>query len=209
MCFSAPMSIAAFIIGTIFNIIGLLYFKDKTYTALVILWQWVLCMQIVDYFAWIGKGCETKTSKYAARAAYLLNVTQPIILFICFIFISPVNICMKLAASIIVTVYIMYILYASRNITGKECIYPENDKCKHINYYYWNTLNPLVYIVALVSIAMLLIRPTGLMLFSVIYILLTLFLSTHMYPCGSPGSIWCMFIVSITILNIFVYNKVR
>ena len=51
MCLDFKTSGTTLSIGTIFNIIGIMLYKNVEYLPYVITWQWVLLMQVFDAIA--------------------------------------------------------------------------------------------------------------------------------------------------------------
>lgn len=201
MCFSAPVSWVTLIIGTIFNIFNIFYFKNATITATSILWQWVLLMQLFDAIGWMnqpekGPGsneCNT-VNKIAANGAYLANVTQPIVLALAFFalqsdLISQQN---KIAGAIVTLVYILWLVYSSNKIDEIKCLRP-NTGCSNLAYSWWEQFpgSASVYIGALALLILLLARPMKFALMQLTFITLTFIISSYVYKCGSLPSVWC------------------
>lgn len=218
MCFDAKTSIITFIIGTIFNLLGIIYFKDSIYTAMALVWQFVLSMQIFDAIAWLNNKCGTFWNKFATRGAYVANMMQPVAIFMAFIAITPVSRQLKIIATILITIYIGWILGTSQNIGKKDCLVPDNS-CNHLDYYWWNlnqnqtkkqssiNINFVMYFITLSSIIFLLVRPFSLSIINYTYITITLLISSFLYKCGT-ASIWCFFAAFAPILNFVVYKYI-
>ena len=217
MCFDAKTSIITFIIGTIFNLLGILYFKDSIYTAMALVWQFVLSMQIFDAIAWINNKCGTFWNRFATRGAYVANMMQPVAIFMSFIAITPVSNQLKIYATVLTTLYIGWILGTSQNIGKKDCLIPA-DNCNHLEYYWWKpnqnitsgswiNINFIIYFITLSCVIFMLVRPFNLCMINYVYITITLLISSFLYKCGS-ASIWCFFAAFAPILNFFAYKYI-
>ena len=203
MCLDTKTSIITLIVGTVLNIWNIMHYKDATITAVSILWQWVLLMQLFEAFVWQNQpsnGLQSKpldcnnTNKWATKGAYLANITQPIVFAIVLFVIKGDTLSQeaKIAAGSILTGYILWLLYASNKIPEVNCLTP-NNKCHNLTYYWWNQFpgNAFVYLAALILLILIMVKPINFAVMQLSYILVTLWVSTMFYSCGSPGSMWC------------------
>ena len=77
MCWNANASLTSFILGTFINISVMLYFKNTIVAVICIVWQWVLMMQISEYFIWKGQdNKQYKSASLGTRASLIFNITQ-------------------------------------------------------------------------------------------------------------------------------------
>ena len=83
MCWNAPVSFATLGLGTLFNLISYYALRErKTPTSLLVwAWQYALLMQGV---AWLQLEAGDDIH-VASRVAMVLNVTQPLALFLTYI----------------------------------------------------------------------------------------------------------------------------
>ena len=73
MCWNAPVSFATFAIGTVLNAASFRALRGSGVAPVVWAWQYALLMQLPEGAAWLDGAAEAP-----ARAAFLLNVTQPL-----------------------------------------------------------------------------------------------------------------------------------
>lgn len=206
MCWNAPASLASFIVGTIINISVLLYFKAPIITSICIIWQWILMMQISEYFVWKGKdkGQDNLQLTLGTKAALVFNITQPLVVFLCLMMISKVKMSFKIVASVVILFYVSFMLLNLNNQKEYNALSP-TPKCKHISLQWWEDIknSGLIYILALMAIFLLLLRPYNVCLFITSYLIITLVISSVFYSCGY-GSMWCWLVVPFPIfLGIF------
>ena len=209
MCFNEKTSLATFAIGTIFNIIGIAHHKDKNFTAMAIAWEWVLLMQIFDAIAWRNKTCGSSLNKFATKGAYVANLMQPIIVFLAFISITDVSQAFKIVSIIIICIYISWILASSTRVDDSYCLTTKQN-CSHLDYYWWENLgknSTFIYLIVLLSLTII-IRPIKFAIFTGLYIIITLLISSFIYPCGA-GSIWCWFAAFAPIFNLFLFKYLK
>ena len=190
MCWNEQVSWTTLILGTIFNLFNIFYYKNTTLTLVSLAIQWLLLMQLFEALAWRDQNCG-KLNQFATNGALIANLTQPLIVCMLFITVSPVSQITKGFALAIAFAYISYVLYVLNTTEEYTCLRPSQN-CTHLDLYWWKNLSGIVYCLALFSIMLLLIRPFGLALFVSGYIGITLLLSVLFYSCGA-GSLWCWF----------------
>ena len=205
MCLDFKTSVTTLSIGTIFNIIGIMLYKNVEYLPFFISWQWVLLMQVFDAIAWKTQNCN-KTNQQVEKLAYVANIMQPIIVFMSSILISKVSMNFKLISTMVISLYIIQLLYQSPNVEFK-CLTPKKD-CKYLNYNWWNNINATGYILTLITMSLFLLRPFALSLINLIYIIITLIISSTVYKCGT-ASMWCWFAAFAPLINIIAYKYIR
>ena len=198
MCWNANSSIASFIIGTIINISVMLYFRNPVIYSICILWQWVLMMQLSEYFIW--KDIDNKsTNGLGTKMALIFNITQPLVGFLCLILTSPATIAFKIVASVVILFYISYMLMNFNKQQEYKSLNPSGT-CKHMNLKWWHDIknSGLIYCVTLISIILLILRPFKLSVFFSIFLIITFIISFIFYSCGG-ASMWCWFVVPFPI----------
>lgn len=214
MCWSKNASLASFIIGTIINIMVFFLFPSKIIRIICIFWQWVLMMQISEYFIWKDQECK-KENKLGTKMALFFNIMQPIVLFIVFMVgedkKNKINNISKITASIIIIIYISFMIINLNKQSEYKCIKPSK-KCSHLNLKWWNDIkySGIFYCVIISLLILLLVRPMNISIISLIYIIGTLIISALVYSCGS-ASMWCFFVVPfpliIALINKFILKN--
>ena len=194
MCVDKETSIGSFIAGTIINILVMLYFKTEIVYIICIWLQCVIFMQFAEYLICIDQKCG-ETNKIGTRLAMVLNITQPIFIYLALMCFSNVPLKNKIYASIVVLLYICFMLLKLNKETNFTCIKPL-DKCSGLNLKWWYSdyKSSIIYILSLIVILSLLLRPESLSIFTSGYILLSLIVSAIFYSCNL-ASMWCLFAV--------------
>lgn len=202
MCWSESVSWFTFILGSLFNFLVAWYFQEEIITVICVLWEWVILMQFFEAIAWRTQPIQETTvalgNRFAGIGAMIANLTQPIILglgLICFTKVSIIN---KVIAMMVVFAYICWMIYALNESPRVNYLRPETT-CHHLNYTWWNSfpLTAIPYMLTLISLIFLLLRPIDLAWFEVLYIVVTVIISLMFYTCSnSMGSIWCWFAVA-------------
>jgi hypothetical protein len=209
MCWNAPASLASFIVGTIINISVLLYFKTPIITSICIIWQWVLMMQISEYFIWKGqdKGQKNSQLTLGTQAALVFNVTQPLVAFLCLMMISKVKMSFKIVASVVILFYVSFMLLNLNRQKEYNALSPTL-KCEHISLQWWDDIknSGYLYTIVLLVIILLLLRPYNLCLFITSYLIITLVISSIFYSCGD-ASMWCWLVVPFPIFFGIYYKQ--
>ena len=205
MCWNAETSIITLVIGTILNVWNITYYKHPTITAISILWQYVLLMQLFEAVAWMnqpgnGKTCNN-ANKYAAKGAYLANVTQPIVFAVIMFAMqghkgndeSHLDQTTKIIAACVLMGYTLWLLYATNKAPEVDCLKPETE-CGNLTFTWWQHFegNAMVYMVALISLILLMVKPFKFAAMQLSYIVATFLISAYFYSCG-VGSVWCWF----------------
>ena len=199
MCWDARTSWATFVIGTIFNIWNIWYYKNDTITAISLLWEWVLLMQFFEAFAWNNQptGDEkcNSTNTWAAKGAYLANVTQPIMFALTMFALQSDKMSSqsKIMAAVVVFMYILWLLYATNVAPEVVCLKPA-DKCGNLTYTWWQQFpgNAGMYLISLALLILIMTRPIEFAMMQLAYIAVTFVGSAYFYSCGI-GSVWCWF----------------
>jgi hypothetical protein len=212
--FSINKCLLSFIIGTFFNIYLFNLTTNINVKIIAGLWQFAILMQFIDFLAWTSE-CPSPQQKLSSRSGYILNILQPIaILLLSFLLKDFIDIEVKIISIIILIGYLSYILVNIPYSKDKECI-KRIDECSHINYYWWNQDNKAVYVylISVILLTILLIKPTNFAISQLIYVISTLILSGYFYGCG-VSSIWCFskflhqFIQSY-VLNIYLSRELN
>ena len=205
MCWNKETSIISFILGTVINLAVLLYFKTEAISIICIIWEFVLLMQLAEYYIWTDQTCG-KTNKNATKAALILNLLQPLVVFLILIGKFQGSTLLKNVASIIIFAYICFMMLKLNENTEYTCVKPST-KCRHLNFRWWNDFKDagVIYVITLLSIILLLCRPSKLSVFLVIYIFTMLLLSQKFYSCGAPST-WCWLVVPMPLFMGIFYK---
>ena len=208
MCWNEPVSWTTFIVGTVCNLASALYIKNTMFTGVCIMWEWILLMQLFEALAWHDQNCG-KLNRCATYGAYLANITQPFVILFSLL-VSDTKMLAKLIAAILVFIYSTWLLVIAKSPTKYECLTPNKD-CRHLSFPWWKDLRTLVpmYIICVLLLPILLIRPWCFGFFQSFYIGITAIITWIFYSCagaGSIGSVWCWFAALVPIFNVFVYK---
>ncbi len=132
---------------------------------------------------------EGKSVAIASRITMILNILQPIVLFLTVWFGCRSKQLFSFVAVLMYTVVIASELSVIWNET--YTIAPATD-CIHLNLHYWNGTRSAVYIVS--SLFVFASIPSVIWALVNIFIFIsTLLVAVIVYPCGG-GSMWCWFI---------------
>jgi len=206
MCVNKDTSIIAFILGTLINIAVMLYFQTEVVFIICIWWQWVIFMQLSEYLIWIDQECGL-TNKIGTNMAMVFNITQPIFIYLLLMCVSTVPLNYKITASVTVLLYICFMLQKLNNQTKYTCVKPL-EKCSSLNLEWWysNDGSNIIYILSLIFILLCLLRPMNVSIFTVSYIVISLFVSGIFYNCNL-ASMWCLFAVPFPLFFAIFYNQ--
>lgn len=207
MCWDEHTSVVTFVIGTVFNIFNVWYFRDTTITIISLMWQWVLLMQLFEAIAWKNQNNPIK-NKWAANGALIANVTQPIFVALALIAFTNVSTQNKVLAMVLVFLYIVWLIYALNQNKPFNELKP-SESCDHLDLVWWKKFpgGASVYLIVLLCVLVLLLRPKKLMLFETGFIFVTLAISAVFYSCGT-GSMWCWFAAFAPIATGLYWNYV-
>jgi uncharacterized membrane protein (DUF441 family) len=190
MCFNAPVSIAALLVGTVLNVCLFRATPLPHVRAIVITWQYSLLMQFADALSWTSE-CPSTQQTISTKLSYLLNITQPIALLVAGMVLLPsLSFQSKALACTIAIAYLVYVyVYANK---ADKCVKNLN-ACGHLDYYWWSEMpyGWAVYVITIILLTIVLL-PLKFGVLQLAYVLSTLALSTVFYNCGTP-SVWCFF----------------
>jgi len=223
MCFNETASWIAFIGISIVNIASMVYMKEEKYTAIALIFQWVLLMQLFDALAWRNQDCNSTMNNVATRGAFFANVTQPIVAFLLFmVFLSDSTTQIeKGIATIVMLFYIIWLLNGTMNV--KMTCLQKGDGCSNLNYYWWDILQPgFMYHISLILVILILLKPLklslaisgiimGTLAVSMIYYSINMgnFEVSMLYKNCGIASTWCFFAAFIPLFNMLAYKYLR
>lgn len=212
MCLSEKISWTTLIIGTIINVISIIYLsriKNKnTILPIVIIlaWQYALFMQIPDALKW-----KNPEAIYPGKLAYLLNVTQPLIVIILMsIALSRMNISLNRLVPAIIScvIYSVFIIKEAYNRTDFD-ITPEQN-CRNLNYKWWSNIPVYLYFITII-LAFFAIPSLGYLILSIFLFLVSILITSQIVGNNcNAGSLWCWSVAGsgfCTILYYLIVNR--
>lgn len=222
MCINLETSIATFIIGTglnvyfMFNLINYIKTKNKIdkdalyCLTFIIWWQYALLMQIPDALAWI----DIKNNNYSdnpGKLAFILNITQPIIVFIStFILIyltNKKNYLYLIPGFIVIVFYIINVFNQLKKKNINYNISPDISKnCNSLNYQWWDHISPLIYVIVIPLIILSLMNLKWCSI-NIFIFFATLIISMLLKSNCNPGSFWCWAVASAGLINYLIFKN--
>jgi len=198
MCFNAPVSLTAFLVGSVLAIaVGIVALR-LGYTSLAVLsfaWIWVIAMQWWEYMVWRQWHTETAT-----RLAYVFNVMQIPLLFLLF-FHGQQNKTFSILASTVLAGYLIAMFYPMDEITSIQQTSSGTSTIEHLRYSWWEpSWKALVYFVGLCSVFLLLVRPLPWSCACLVTLLVLFAWSGILYGMESIASLWCFFAVFFPVI---------
>ena len=206
MCWNATASLSSFIAGIFASlIVAMIAYKQKKWqlVALSIGWIWVVCMQLWEYFLWKNSLPSAQNMTYS-NFAYVFNVTQVILLGLIFLtFFQDQSIWNRATAFTIIFVYTSYMFFYAPTM-GTLHVTPSCSN-PHLEYPWWDKIpfGGFVYMITLISIFLLLVRPLGWSIKTISMIMVLFFMSWIFYS-KSVASMWCFFAVSIPVISLLL-----
>ena len=195
MCWNASISFSSFIAG---SLVCLCVWQLESYQPirlLTLLWMFVLFMQVVEGFIWLDQDC-TGVNQIATRVGTALNIMQPVVAYALFMSfkLDGISDKQKLAATALVIFYMCFMLTSLYGASLPTCIRP-SENCRHLNLHVWKiSYSGIVYVITLLSLILLLVRPLSLSLFVTACVAATFLISQWLYGCGQ-ASMWCWLVV--------------
>ena len=111
MCVNAETSISFFFIGTIINIIILTKTSNIEYLMMVVVYQFIISMQLVDFLCWTDPKCGPQ-NKIATTIAFLHTMLQPVVVILILLCMTQVKSkTNKAAAAVLMCMYLCVVLY--------------------------------------------------------------------------------------------------
>lgn len=206
MCWNATASLVAFVVGVLVTgVVCQIAYKQKKWHvfALSLGWLWVISMQLWEYFIWTNPPPFPNNIMYS-KMAFVFNVTQVLVLGLLFLtFFKTQGVVCRATASVILLLYMSFICYYMSSVsdfsTFASCSNP------HLVYPWWKDIpyGGLVYMMALVSVFLLLVRPIGWSV-QVLSVILGLFGVSWVLYSGAVASMWCFFAVAIPVISLLL-----
>jgi hypothetical protein len=213
MCFNKQLSIASFVVGTVLNVLsGVGAWKlglsrlDVRFATLA-LWQFGLLMQLPEAVAWSSIDNNAVPSVATEKAAYWLNLLQPLVAVLVWSVVHtvankvPMRDDHRLWISwILPVIFTIAISVGAKSTIGAQggispAAATTTRSCNHLNLHWWHDYLPLLplYLAAIAVAALLLVEPVSQKATQIGYFLGSLVLSASLYECG-VASVWCWFV---------------
>ncbi len=194
MCWSATTSFITLGVGSVLNLASWLILRNVFASPVAVVvwwWQYGLLMQIPEGIAWLQLDNGETNIEAASRAAMVLNITQPVALFVG-LWLSPLHTRSFRYAHVALFLYLLVIASEFDVVWPESSTIAPKEGCQHLNLGYWDTSRGILYAAAsllIISEA----RPLYWAIINACIFSATLTLSIVVYPCG-VGSVWCWFI---------------
>ena len=205
MCFNYKTSLLNFVLGTIGSLVLIKYgnpkFKSDN-TAFGIFGIFIACIQLMDFLFWIDLRNKTGINHIMTIFGPLLNVGQPIILYIIKLlyFVPKKMDSTNLSVAVLNGLYMLYLLQMYYKFFTTEKNLTTTTKHGHLDWSWLKYANPYFYLILFaINIFYLTNFNYSLLFFIITYFLLYLSIKFFSY---SPGQLWCFFSSSIPIFMI-------
>jgi hypothetical protein len=195
MCWNSTVSWSTLALGTALNIGTTAYYFEKPVIAVSIAWQWALFMQMSDGLTWRSlKNRNQDQNTFAADLAFLFNMTQPVIAGLVLLAADLTEKVMVYIAVTILLLFIGYSLLQTRKLSSDTNHIESLDG--HLDYHWWRQ-KPykslgIIFLLTLLAMILLLLRPLSFALLEAGYVLITAFLAYTLFGRTSPTQ-WCFF----------------
>ena len=195
------------VIGTISNILILIYLsrirdpKIIIPIILVIGWQYALLMQIPDALAW-----RDPKTEYPGRLAFILNTTQPLILFILVVIaLTRMGVSLWRLSPAILALSVYSILTIKEATKRKKYDISPPQHCRYLAYPWWDGPKYCFYVLSIVLTLLTLAPAWGYIILSLaLFIGSTIAAKIVSGNCPS-GSLWCWSIAGSGICTFLYY----
>ena len=220
MCWNWQTSLATFLIGTACNVVlyGLIkkYPKnetlDRSFIAMILIWEYILLMQLFDFFSWISQGKEmncTPLNRMATIGAYIETLTQPIVVIcILLLLVGNQEKWKYTFAGIALFIYIIGIFYELyfKKHEQINCMRP-TETCSHLDYVWWGNMkiSQWLYLIIIFGSILLLLQPSSFAMLQAGYLFIAYMISYIWYSC-SIANMWCWVSAFAPIVNILIWK---
>jgi hypothetical protein len=209
MCYSAPVSLAAFTVGAFFSY--LLYLENEiSYKIIGLFLGFVTIMQLIEFLLWTHQYCDLY-NKSVSFLGMIFNYLQPLVLgfLLLYFYKNMPKLNKQIIIGILITYTILAILYMIQFLfIENKCSYKKDNP-----YLLWNWgqmknsewINR-IYLIAVISMVYIGIPDK---LFAMTFIIignLALLFSYLFYPRPFIGAIWCLFVAFIPVI-LYLYIK--
>ena len=198
MCWNAPVSLVAFLVGVMVTtcILGMAIVHHRYNLATFCAgWYLVVAMQLLEYFIW-----RHPDNHRAASWAYLLNVLQIAVIYVCFTAVQGIYhvpwYLSCIASAWIVSYVVMVKQFTSQQPWGSVMV---NTTTPHLVYPWWTYRKGGLYLVYFITMFLLLARPWPWTL-ATLAVLLGIFLITFVFFHRYVASMWCFGVLLVPLL---------
>jgi len=207
MCFNANVSLSTFLLGSVFSII-LIHQKTPKYiaenTTIGIFFIFISLIQLMDFFFWIDLKNTIGLNKLTTIIGPLLNMGQPIILYLIkYFYYKPTLMTLKNNNLGVATLNILYaILLGYKYITFlKNDNLVTGTKNGHLSWPWMKYSMPLFYLILFaINIFYLSDFKYASFVFLITYFFLIL---SRIYFKYNTGELWCFFGAFIPAIMVF------
>jgi len=199
MCWNATTSLATFISGLFLSLaIGIIAYKQQKYELMVLSlgWIWVICMQLFEYFIW-----KNDDNQIFSIFAFIFNITQIFVLGLLFLtFFQYHTFSVKMITIFILLFYMSYMFYYTVQMKIKN-----TPHTSHLYYQWWDQIpfGGCIYILSLISLFLLIVRPFYWSVSTLSVILIFLFMS-YLFYRKYVASMWCFFAILIPFISFLI-----
>lgn len=212
MCISEKVSWTTLAIGSVFNILILIYLaripNPKIIIPIILIlgWQYALLMQIPDALAW-----RHPTAQYPGKLAFILNVTQPLVLFILVVIgLTKLGISLIRIIPAIITLTVYTIITIKDTVNRKNYDIQPSKQCKHLSYSWWSSGQYIFYVLSIVLLVLCLAPEWGYIGLTLVIFIGSIIASSIVAGKNcSPGSLWCWSIAGSGVCTFIYYLLTR
>ena len=197
MCFNYETSLFTFLVGTIFSIILMEYgnveFMAENEVSGIFL-IFISLIQLMDFLFWIDINNDYGINKIVTILGPILNVCQPIILYLIkYFYYKPNVFSMKnfnLPVALLNLAYLIYFVTMYKQFLSQGEL-TTSTKNGHLDWPWLRFANPMFYLVVFaVNIFYLFDIKYASVLFGIVYAFLALSMKYFYY---NSGELWCFF----------------
>ncbi len=212
MCFSAPVSLATYLLGSSFSY--LLYLENEvSYKIIGIFMGYVVLMQLIEFLLWSHQKCDLY-NKSVSFAGMIINYFQPIVLGLLLLYFynqskTNTQLNKNIIKSLILFYLVCVILYLVQFAFQKnKCTIKDNSPYL---LWKWGQMNftiiiNVIYVIILFLLLYLGIPDKKAAISIIILAAITLSISFIYYPRPFLGAIWCFFSAFIP-LGLYLIKK--
>ena len=208
MCISEKVSWTTLVIGSIINILIIIYLvripdpKVIIPIILILAWQYALLMQIPDALAW-----RYPTAQYPGKLAFILNATQPLVLFILVVIgLTKMGISLERLVPAIIALTIYSVLTIKDTINRQDYNIQPPKQCKYLSYSWWTGSKYVFYVLSIVLTILCFVPAWGYIGLSLVIFTASIVASKIVAGKNcSPGSLWCWSIAGSGLCTFIYY----
>jgi hypothetical protein len=209
MCFNAPISFLTFVIGLVGSY-GLIKYGNKKYkkenTVFGIFFIFIASIQLMDFLLWIDIKNKIGINHLTTIIGPLLNVGQPLILYLIKYFYYKPEINLTNTFNIYAIFNIFYFIYLitmySKFLLSKSGSLVTSTSNGHLSWPWIPYANSKLYLIVLALNIFYLTNFTySLISFIIVYLFFTLSYYLFFY---NTGELWCFFGAFIPFILLFV-----